>query len=323
MSCTKSIISGNTITGANGSIQLTRTTGLSLIESPQCTNCVVEKNTISGDRSNSIYVISPKNCIITENYITSANVSASSFYAIRVTYSLNVATFFYGTYLTISKNTVDNTNWTANYISAVYVEYTMFSSIEGNIFNEVGRMYLFDCYSANIVGNSFTNMYLYGIYLNNSSGDIIISSNSFTDVYAGVVSYAIYLLTGNVRPVTIVGNSLNRGTKSASAINTYGVFADSPNQDFTNIVVSGNSFKKNAVTAAYGSNSGTVFCYYYEEPSGDRVFLSPSGSTPTAGTWSVGDKVLLASPTAGGYIGYVCTTAGTPGTWKGYGAIQP
>lgn len=44
---------------------------------------------------------------------------------------------------------------------------------------------------------------------------------------------------------------------------------------------------------------------------------------PTAGTWAVGDEVCTFNPAAGGFIGYVCTTAGTPGTWKSYGAISP
>lgn len=43
---------------------------------------------------------------------------------------------------------------------------------------------------------------------------------------------------------------------------------------------------------------------------------------PEGGQNSVGDVVMVTAPTAGGYIGYVCTTAGTPGTWKGFGAIQ-
>lgn len=42
---------------------------------------------------------------------------------------------------------------------------------------------------------------------------------------------------------------------------------------------------------------------------------------PTTGTWAVGDEVRVFDPVAGGYIGYVCTTAGTPGTWKAFGAI--
>jgi len=42
---------------------------------------------------------------------------------------------------------------------------------------------------------------------------------------------------------------------------------------------------------------------------------------PTTGTWAVGDIVYNTVPTAGGTIGWVCTTAGTPGTWKTFGAI--
>ena len=44
------------------------------------------------------------------------------------------------------------------------------------------------------------------------------------------------------------------------------------------------------------------------------------GGTPASGTWAVGDRVY-GTPTAGGTIGVVCTTAGTPGTWKTFGAI--
>ena len=43
---------------------------------------------------------------------------------------------------------------------------------------------------------------------------------------------------------------------------------------------------------------------------------------PTTGTYSVGSLVWNTIPTAGGYLGWVCTTAGTPGTWKGFGLIQ-
>jgi hypothetical protein len=43
---------------------------------------------------------------------------------------------------------------------------------------------------------------------------------------------------------------------------------------------------------------------------------------PTQGTWEVGDQALVYSPASGGYIGYVCTTAGTPGTWKSFGLIS-
>lgn len=46
-----------------------------------------------------------------------------------------------------------------------------------------------------------------------------------------------------------------------------------------------------------------------------------AAAAPTTGTWAVGDRVFDTSPSAGGHIGWVCTTAGTPGTWKTFGAI--
>lgn len=46
-------------------------------------------------------------------------------------------------------------------------------------------------------------------------------------------------------------------------------------------------------------------------------------AAPTTGTWGRGDIVFDNTPTAGSFIGWVCTTAGTPGTWKTWGAISP
>ena len=37
---------------------------------------------------------------------------------------------------------------------------------------------------------------------------------------------------------------------------------------------------------------------------------------PTGGTWAVGDEVVNAAPAAAGAHKWVCTSAGTPGTWK-------
>lgn len=45
-------------------------------------------------------------------------------------------------------------------------------------------------------------------------------------------------------------------------------------------------------------------------------------AAPTVGVWMKGDRVEIVNPVATGYSGYVCTVAGSPGTWKGYGLIQ-
>ena len=46
-----------------------------------------------------------------------------------------------------------------------------------------------------------------------------------------------------------------------------------------------------------------------------------AAAAPVAGAYVVGDIVYNNAPAAGGTIGWVCTTAGNPGTWKAWGTI--
>lgn len=46
-------------------------------------------------------------------------------------------------------------------------------------------------------------------------------------------------------------------------------------------------------------------------------------AAPATGTYAQGDIIFNADPVVGGFIGWVCTVAGTPGTWKSWGAISP
>lgn len=50
--------------------------------------------------------------------------------------------------------------------------------------------------------------------------------------------------------------------------------------------------------------------------------LGVASAAPTSGTFTVGDKVYNSAPLAGGSIGWVCVTAGSPGTWKSFGVIS-
>jgi hypothetical protein len=53
-----------------------------------------------------------------------------------------------------------------------------------------------------------------------------------------------------------------------------------------------------------------------------RRKIHHGSAAPTTGTWERGDIFFDSSPTSGGKIGWVCTTAGTPGTWKAWGVID-
>jgi hypothetical protein len=44
---------------------------------------------------------------------------------------------------------------------------------------------------------------------------------------------------------------------------------------------------------------------------------------PTSGDYKKGDIIYNTNPTQGGYIGWTCIQDGTPGTWKGFGLIEP
>ena len=48
-----------------------------------------------------------------------------------------------------------------------------------------------------------------------------------------------------------------------------------------------------------------------------------AAAAPSSGTYQVGDVVFGTVPVAGGTIGWVCVTAGSPGTWKTWGSISP
>jgi len=45
-------------------------------------------------------------------------------------------------------------------------------------------------------------------------------------------------------------------------------------------------------------------------------------AAPTTGAHKVGEIVLNSAPASAGYIGWVCTVAGTPGTWRTFGLIS-
>ena len=53
-----------------------------------------------------------------------------------------------------------------------------------------------------------------------------------------------------------------------------------------------------------------------------RTIQTTGSAAPTTGAWAQGDIVWNTGAAASGKIGWVCVTAGTPGTWKAFGAID-
>jgi hypothetical protein len=50
--------------------------------------------------------------------------------------------------------------------------------------------------------------------------------------------------------------------------------------------------------------------------------ITCGGAAPAGGSYNVGDIVYNTAPAPGGWVGWVCTTAGSPGTWTEFGQIN-
>ncbi|MDC6668732.1 hypothetical protein OEZ84_28775, partial [Leclercia adecarboxylata] len=105
-------------------------------------------------------------------------------------------------------------------------------------------------------------------------------------------------------------------------------------------IFANNFYRLNTAVRAVGSNAGdTLACVRnsyremdsanctvsaYEVSYTEGSFYVMTGSAyPTIssqGTWIVGDRITNTAPATGaGKMGWVCTVAGNPGTWKAWG----
>lgn len=154
----------------------------------------------------------------------------------------------------------------------------------------------------NLYGKSGTYALHIGVTSGASSG-LAIKDNIF-DGGTGIALYANIYVTGASRV------SINGNTFRSAGLNTYDVIVDT--------------------TTYFDMNDNNFYQgYYIDAPVAPSAIHSNIGGTyktylsaaPIYGNWEVGDKVFYSSPAAGGYIGAVCTVAGTPGTWKGFGSV--
>jgi hypothetical protein len=80
--------------------------------------------------------------------------------------------------------------------------------------------------------------------------------------------------------------------------------------------------KIHAMTNPNASDLGNFVRFGLYNPGIFKARYFKLSAIPTVGTWAVGDLVYNTAPVSGGYVGWVCTTAGTPGTWKTFGLIS-
>lgn len=95
-----------------------------------------------------------------------------------------------------------------------------------------------------------------------------------------------------------------------------------------NIVCSGTVTPMKTKTRPWGNDGMTYVdssngtSRVYTNINSNWVGFTKMSNPPTEGTWRRDDIVYNTNVTPGSFIGWVCTTAGTPGTWKGFGKIE-
>jgi hypothetical protein len=173
----------------------------------------------------------------------------------------------------------------------------------------------------------------------NFSGEVIATDNSSTGVGVNVRVGASGCSHFNLRSVIdgfAVGTLVTSGTDGhidclARNFTTrgYGVTTS----DNVDAHVSANPATDLELVTTTGANTDChIVLRASDRPTGNTPFVRNNGTgviietwgsglTPTVGTWAVGDKINLRTPTAGNADYSRCVTAGTVGTWKSGAAI--
>lgn len=237
-------------------------------------------------------------------------------------------------------------NFSDNVHSGVYCASGTDITITGNVLSNNGNTTADSAlvlYSSNgilvsnnvVEGDSTYGVCISTAYPTNALSDVIIANNRCVGATAKTVLLQIVDGSSSLRRFTVTGNLIHGGAYglfvrtdvSGSVIDSITIsdnivesattssyyFYDSVFGQSTNLRLTGNAggnwmFSSNVVAAVDSNNVWNPRSSY-------------RAAAPTSGSWALGDIVYNPSPAAGDYIGWICTTAGTPGVWKPFGSI--
>ena len=163
-----------------------------------------------------------------------------------------------------------------------------------------------------------------GIILSYSAASSYATNNNYVSVGNNTIRSALY----GVYAIEVVAGTISGNTFADCA--TAGMYVNA----CKNLAVTGNTVTTDSDVVAIHTAGTNVDCTVesnsipprdsYAQPFvrqyGTGVMVVVYGTAAaTQGTWAVGDIIYDTAPSAGGNIGWVCTTAGTPGTWEGFG----
>lgn len=212
-----------------------------------------------------------------------------------------------------------------------------FSEISSNTISNITNdgIHVFQTGRVNVTGNSIDTVGGNGVYVQNTvtkRPSISVTGNTIRNAGGSGIRATYFqqsAVANNVIHTTAVhGIAIDFSTDVGVNGNTvrdhvvYGIIVeDSDTYAMAGNVVHGNGAslvgyfllsrgqvsRANEVTGCVTAWNGTYRLY--------------QGAAPASGTWQVGDIVYYTAPATGLPIGFVCTVAGTPGTWFGYGVV--
>jgi hypothetical protein len=255
-----------------------------------CNIFVISDNYLLSSGNNGIQVLGGNKVIIDGNDIESNKLNGIYVYCVGTVpiRSCQISNNYFESNNLAGSNYHININRNGNEISNINVTYNYFEN-DGATF----CIYVNGCNNGTVINNQTTNGYLYYPQL---EGENVYSFNNNPSTTQNI-SNLVY--NPNVYENTTEGYVIN-GRLSRFAVSTQ------------------ENFTKGTLWAVRGRYSANPFPTF-EIGTSTKY---PGTAAPTTGTYQYGDIVYNTSPTAGGYIGWVCVVAGSPGTWKGYGAIQ-
>lgn len=168
-------------------------------------------------------------------------------------------------------------------------------------------------HSNNFINNNVANTNTIGIVTGAAATSFAWRNDIQFNLFTGFTGFDIALL-GQPGKTNIANNRCESSGTTAS-IKIGSVQAGAP------VTVSQNWCVKNIlVDDSSNITAGTLLLNQNTE--NDTYQAWRQTAAPTTGTWRRGDIVYNSTPSSAGYIGFVCTVAGTPGTWNTFGLIS-
>ena len=150
----------------------------------------------------------------------------------------------------------------------------------------------------------------YGIDIGQTGGsfqwDVDVNNNTFTGFFSG----DIRIVAGGLTTIT-TNNCL-------SSAPTHSIFLDTVNGP---PVVIENNYCAKALTINNAADYPDGKVILANNVESGTFKSNKQTAAPTTGTWRVTDVVMNSAPTIGQPKGWVCTVAGTPGTWVSLGNL--